>query len=682
MGTPLRRFLIPFGSLKGGAYLIGERGGGKTTLLNNWIVSIVKNPRLFGATSIVLLDPHGDQTLQLLQSIPDPSKARVYDPYRAPFCTNMLELPTLGLMPREQIIELVVGTQSEAFAQALNLSSSKAPRAMAICRAMLAALVTSRDDATWLDVYRMNKIIMQGDPLDSITRRFHLNRNAAETLSPIVQNSSKLIDTMFALHYRLDTLVQSETLRRTFCSRRSTVNFHQIIKPANLSLFRFSSTEVPVHVQSIAFANIIMRLWCTALERAYLIPEPEQRSPIFLVLDEFQIVAQLTILEVILAQLRKASLHPIFSHQNLAQLTDRLAMSILTNTAVQVAFASSAEDARKLAQNFDPYRAEELAWTIAGQTRHEAVCRVRWGDEDMTPIRIMCPPPPPPLRSMNEVTRILSELKQKRLLEISRLEKDKLPKWTTSYDTAGLPAPSLWPIIVALIMFDKEGRTATLTALSTSGLNYIPHNKYRLAEILQQATMRGVVESTQVGERTVFQLSEPTRQKLFAYTSPGSEAKAGLSEHRNIKQAIEHRYAQMMYCPVPIEEKETQEDPDSILLKPSEDQDAWDPWTATALEAEVWPEKHPERVAWHVHNDLDNLEFARVLFAVADDAKRDSLLKILTENCYSHLDRISVETIAATQQKHTNPEETNLDCKTAPTPGNCDAPYNTNRSQT
>jgi hypothetical protein len=98
---------------------------------------------------------------------------------------------------------------------------------------------------------------------------------------------------------------------------------------------------------------------------------------------------------------------------------------------------------------------------------------------------------------------------------------------------------------------------------------------------------------------------------------------------------------------------EAREDPDSILLKPSDHEDAWDPWTATALEAEVWPEKHPPRVAWHVLNDLDNLEFARVLFAVSDDAKRDSLLKILGENCYSHLDRISVETIAATRNEST-----------------------------
>jgi hypothetical protein len=657
MGTSLtlpppqgRGFLIPFNSLKGGAYVIGERGGGKTTLLNNWILGIMRNPRLFRTTSIVLLDPHGDQTLQLLQSLPDPSQARVFDPYRAPFCTNMLEVPsTLGLMPREQIIELVVGTQSEAFAQALNLSTSRAPRAMAICRAMLAALVTSRDDATWLDVYRMNKMLMQGDSLDSITRRFHLNRNAAETLLPIVGNSSKLIDTFFALHYRLDTLFQSETLRNTFCSRRSTVNFHEIIKPANLSLFRFPSTEIPVHVQSIAFANIIIRLWCTALERAYLVPEPEQRSPIFLVLDEFQIVAQLTILEVILAQLRKAALYPILSHQNLAQLTDRLVMSILTNTAVQVAFSTSTEDARKLAQNFDPHRAEELSWTIAAHRRFEAVCRVRWGKEDTTPIRIKCPPPPPPLRSMKEVTGYLDELKQKRLLEISRLDKDELPKWTSLYSTAGLPVPSLWPIIVALIKFEREGRTATLTALSTSSLNYIPHNKYRLAETLQQATVRGVVESMQVGERTVFRLSESTRQNLFAYASAGSEAKAGLYEHRTIKQTIEHRYAQMMYCPLPIEEKEAQEDPDSILLKPSDHEDVWDSWTATALEAEVWPEKHPRRIAWHVLNDLDNLEFARVLFAVSDDTKRDSLLRILAEKCCSHLDRISVETIATTR---------------------------------
>lgn len=45
---------------------------------------------------------------------------------------------------------------------------------------------------------------------------------------------------------------------------------------------------------------------------------------------------------------------------------------------------------------------------------------------------------------------------------------------------------------------------------------------------------------------------------------------------------------------------------------------------ALALEFEVWPEKHPDRIRRHVINDLNNLGLDRILFAVSDDGKRST----------------------------------------------------------
>jgi hypothetical protein len=641
-----RDFVVPFTALKGGVYVIGERGAGKTTFLNNLILSITSSPRLFNAASIVCLDPHGDQTFELLRSLPDLEPVGIFDPYRACFSLNMLQLPVIhGLLPREQVIEYLVGSQSEAFAQALNLSPARAPRAMAICRAEIQAVVASRDDATWSDVYQLNKCLMRGDSYEGIVRRFHLNREFSESLSPIAERASMLSDTLFAIHYRLDSLIHSQTLYKTFCGRKSNVDFRKIIEPMNVSVFRFSSMEIPSHVQSIAFANIVMNLWCTALERARLIQEPEKRSPIFLIVDEFQIVGQLTILEIILAQLRKVALYPILCHQNLAQLNDKLIMTVLANTALQAVFSTSTEDAQRLARNLDPYRSQELTWSISSLPRYEAICRAKWGSEDSTPTRIRCLPPPPTLRSMEEVSRYLESVKEQRLSAVEENERGDLPKWLELYSIHKLPAPSLWPIVLALIEFENDRRAVTVTALSTSSLMYIPRNKYRLIELLQNAVTRGFVEAVRVGERTVYRLSESERQVLFAYPPSGEGAKAGLYEHRAMKSIIELRYAQLMYCPLRIEQKEAREDPDGVLLRASEEGDTWDIRGATALEVEVWPEKHPDRIKWHVINDLNNLGFDRILFAVSDDGKRDWLLKFLHENCREYFDRITVELV-------------------------------------
>ena len=101
----------------------------------------------------------------------------------------------------------------------------------------------------------------------------------------------------------------------------------------------------------------------------------------------------------------------------------------------------------------------------------------------------------------------------------------------------------------------------------------------------------------------------------------------------------------LTYCLLRIEQKEAREDPDGALLRASEEVDTWDIRGATALEVEVWPEKHPDRIKWHVINDLNNLGFDRILFAVSDDGKRDRLLKFLHENCREYFDRITVELV-------------------------------------
>jgi hypothetical protein len=642
--TPAREFVVPFQSLKGGLYAIGERGAGKTTFLNNLVLSIVNNPRLFGQASIICLDAHGDQTFELLRSLPDLKHVRVFDPYAAPFSLNMLQLPPArGLMHRERLIEYLVGSQSEAFAQALSLSPARAPRAMAVCRAEIQSLVASRDDASWLDVYQLNRSIMRGDSYESIVRRFHLNRQSADSISTITEKAATLSDTLFAIHYRLDSLVRSEILSKTFCARRSNVDFREIIQPMHVSIFRFSSMEIPTHVQSIAFANIVVNLWCAALERASFIPEAKNRSPILLIIDEFQILGQLTVLEIILAQLRKVGLHPILSHQNLTQLNDKLIMSVLGNTAVQVAFSTSTEDARRLAQNLDPYRAQELTWCIAGLPRYQAICRVKWGPRECTPIRIICLPPSTTERSMEEVRRYLETVRQQRLSAMDEIERRDLPKWTEFYSVHEFPPPSVWPIVLALTEFDKNRKAATLTALSTSSLSYIPRNKHYLTELLEKGAALSLIEATRIGERTVYRLSGSARQVLFAYRTSGAEAKAGLAEHRAIKSAVELRYARLMYCPLHIEESEAREDPDGVLLRASEEADTWDIWRGTALEVEIWPEKHPGRVKWHVINDLNNLNFDRVLFVVGDRGKREWLLSFLRGNCRGYLDRINVE---------------------------------------
>lgn len=625
-------------------YVLGRTGAGKTTLIANIIHQITTNTKLAAGYSIILVDPHGDLAFDLLRVLPDLDQVSFFDPWLSPFSQNALKLPTSSSSPwpRERLIEWFADTNTQAFSQQLGLSATRAPRATAIYRRLLQALYLTRNDPTLLDLYRLNQSIFAGATHNQIGSKFNLANEALETLLPIIENSLRLSDSLLAIDYRLHSLVASPTLRRTFCTRESTIDFRNILEPGQITCFRLASTDLPAYVQVVAIASIILNVWFTTLSRASL--PPDRRTPVLLFLDEFPIFAGLDVFETILVQGRKSGLFPVICHQNLAQLSDRQLQSILANISVRVAFACSADDARRLAYNMHPHNSDVLACEIANLGRFEAIVDVRWSSEEFTPVRIRCLSPPHELRTSEEVMKYLSRLKDEHIRALAAMEIGERPRWVARYyPPQQPPPPSIWPLIVAFMQFDRDRRPITLTALSTSGFAYIPHNKPRLAKLLDEATARGYVQPIRVADRVLFTLSEPMKHTLFPYFSATATAKAGLEEHRTIRLQVLWKYAKLGYYPITVDEAQPSEDPDAILIPPADDHDEWDLPRARALEVEIWPEKHPDRVRWHLTNDQDNHQLYRVLFATTTEQKRQAILNAIESSDKSHLERVDIE---------------------------------------
>jgi len=620
------------------------------------IRQIAVNPSLATKYAVLLVDPHGDLSFSLLRILPDLDHVSFLDPWLAPYAHNPLKLPTTSPWPRERLAEWFAGTNTEAFCHQLGLSPARAPRATAIYRTEVEALYMTRDDPTIVDLYRLNQSILLGTAANQIASRFNLGNDALATLRPITEASVRLGDSLIAIDYRLHPLVQSPTLRRTFCPRASTLDFARMLNPGQVTIFRLASTDLPAYLQAIQMASVLLNVWFAALQRASTVMEEARRTPVLLFLDEFPMFAALEILDTVLAQGRKFGLFPVISHQNVAQLTDRQLQTILANIPVRVAFACSMDDARKLASNMDPYNPEELAHEIASLGKFEAIVDDRWATEAFTPVRIRCLPPPPQVKGHREVAEYLSRVRDERVRALAAIESAEKPRWVERYYPAQRPpTPSLWPLIVALLEFDRDRRPATLSALSTSGLAYIPHNKPRLAKLLDQATAHGYVQPIRVGERVIFVLSESTKRNLFPHISATSAAKAGLEQHRAIRLQLMWKYARLGQFPIGINESLPGEDPDLILLPPAEDRDEWDLLRARGVEVEIWPEKHPERVRWHVTNDLDNHQLNRVLFVTSTEKKRLAILDALQSCDARHTARVDVDVLP---HETTDPHET------------------------
>jgi DNA-binding MarR family transcriptional regulator len=127
-----------------------------------------------------------------------------------------------------------------------------------------------------------------------------------------------------------------------------------------------------------------MKLWFEVLARARL---NRSRTPVFLVIDEFQFVADLPIIDTILSEARKYGLHLVIAHQHTKQVPDVLLQSIMSNCAVKVAFLVGGGDIKKLA-TMDASFADSLAKALTGLTIGKAVVKLtaRSGEQQPPPV--------------------------------------------------------------------------------------------------------------------------------------------------------------------------------------------------------------------------------------------------------------------------------------------------------
>ena len=127
--------------------------------------------------------------------------------------------------------------------------------------------------------------------------------------------------------------------------------------------------------------------------------------------------------------------------------------------------------------------------------------------------------------------------------------------------------------------------------------------------------------------RETYQITEKAEAALFASADATAAAKAGLDAHRSLVLEALWTYARKGYYPIRIDESSPQPGPDGIILPPHPFKNSWDCERAQAVEAETYPEKHPDRVRWHVTNDLKNLGFHSVIFIVDSEEKKSAIQK-------------------------------------------------------
>jgi hypothetical protein len=324
---------------RGHIYLIGKTGTGKSTLMANMMISDIKQ-----GNGAALVDPHGDLTEEILDSIPEERIADVI--YFNPADT---EFP-IAFNPLEKVLPdgryLVASGLISVFKKIW--PDFWGPRLEHILRHGLLTLLEV-PNSSLLDLPRLlvNKTFRAeiiAKVSDQQVREFwyyEFERYSAwlrsEAVSPVLN--------------KVGQFLTSPVLRNIVGQRRNTFDMKTAMDEGKILIVNLAKGRLGEDVTSLLGAMIVTKIQLAAMSRSR-VPEGERR-PFYLFVDEVHNFLTLSFANI-LSESRKYGLNLTVAHQYIEQLDEPIRAAIFGNIGTIISFRVGAEDAKFLAREFYP----------------------------------------------------------------------------------------------------------------------------------------------------------------------------------------------------------------------------------------------------------------------------------------------------------------------------------------
>jgi CxxC-x17-CxxC domain-containing protein len=327
-------------------YIIGKTGMGKTTMLENLIISDIRAGRGVG-----VVDPHGDLAEKILDFIPANRVNDViyFNPADLdwPIAFNILE----AIDPKYK--HLVASGMMSVFKKIWQDLWSA--RMEYILNNTILALL-DYPGTTMLGINRMladrdyrKKILTKVK--DPVVKAFWVDefakyneRFATEAIAPIQNKVGQFLSTSI--------------IRNIVGQVKSTIDMREIMDGQKIFIMNLAKGRIGEDASALLGGMLVTRLQLAAMGRVD-IPESE-RKDFYLYVDEFQNFATLSFANI-LSEARKYRLNLILAHQYIEQLDEEVAAAVFGNVGTIVSFRVGAADAEILEKEFTPtFTAEDL----------------------------------------------------------------------------------------------------------------------------------------------------------------------------------------------------------------------------------------------------------------------------------------------------------------------------------
>jgi CxxC-x17-CxxC domain-containing protein len=325
-------------------YIIGKTGMGKTTLLENLIISDILN-----GDGCCYIDPHGDTAEKILNFIP-PNRINdviYFNPADASFPIAFNILESVEESHKHLIASGIVSIFKKQFAE------SWGPRLEYVLRNTVMALL-DYPGSTLLGVmrilvekdYRAKVIEKIKDP---VVKSFWVNEFTK-------WKEQELQVVISPIQNKVGQFLSNFLIRNIVGQVKSTIDLRDIMDNKKILIMNLAKGRIGEDTMQLLGSMMVTKIYMAAMSRVDT-PEKE-RADFYLYVDEFQNFANDSFADI-LSEARKYRLDLIIAHQYIEQLPENVQAAVFGNVGTLICFRVGAADAERLVLEFAPFFTEE-----------------------------------------------------------------------------------------------------------------------------------------------------------------------------------------------------------------------------------------------------------------------------------------------------------------------------------
>ncbi|HAU65771.1 TPA: hypothetical protein DCW61_00300, partial [Candidatus Uhrbacteria bacterium] len=320
-------------------YVIGKTGMGKTTLLENFILSDI-----YAGHGCCYVDPHGDTAEKLINYIPSWRLNDVvyFNPADMDYPVGFNILETVSERHKHLVASGMMGVFQKIWE---NMWSS---RMEYILNNTILALLDNPGQ-TLLGINRMlsdadfrKRII--GNVKDPVVRQFWLKEFAS-------YNDKYAQEAVAPIQNKIGQFLSATVIRNIVAQVKSSINVREIMDNEKIFIINLSKGRIGEDNSRLLGGLLITKIQLSAMERVDT-PETE-RKDFYLYVDEFQNFAVESFASI-LSEARKYRLCLTMAHQYIAQLTEEVRDAVFGNVGTIITFRVGSPDAMFMEAEFMP----------------------------------------------------------------------------------------------------------------------------------------------------------------------------------------------------------------------------------------------------------------------------------------------------------------------------------------